>query len=549
MKKALKKPLGICLIIVLFVASLSISALGANNVSDISVTVELLDDGSAYITQYWQGVFEMGTENYIPIGFLGDMDIDSFRVSDEKGEYVFTEKWNVKGKFEDKINKCGIVKTDNGYELCWGISEYGNKSYAIQYRVKGLIGSFTDADGFNFRFINDSMSTFPTNVNLKIVSHDGIALTDENCNVWAFGFDGQIGFSNNSIAAYSQSPLEGSNHMTIMVEFAKGLFHPLRQVNSSIEDLKSKAFDGSDYEDDSGYFILFIIFLALLVFAIVLIRSAIIKGRFKKFQKDAEYFRDTPNEGDMNGTYSLSKCFGLCDESAILGAVMLRLVNLGAISPLKNTEVKAFGRVSESVSLRLDKAPENGNEYDDYVYTLLESAAGQDRVLQQNELKLLCEKNNSPVRKFISSCQSAGDNYVVQKNCFKNLAVANIKALTDSGKKELGEIVGLKKYLLDFSLIKERDITETAVWQNYMVYAYILGIADKVMEQLKKLYPQLAPEIEVYSRNIYMVNHYNTFMYSSLYRAEQKRAQGSGGRASFGGGGGFSGGGSGGGSR
>lgn len=76
------------------------------------------------------------------------------------------------------------------------------------------------------------------------------------------------------------------------------------------------------------------------------------------------------------------------------------------------------------------------------------------------------------------------------------------------------------------------------------------GIADKVIEQFKQVYPEKIPEFETYNRNVIIAHSYYHSMYSSAQRAMQaKRASGGGGRASFGGGGGFSGGGRGGGSR
>ena len=36
------------------------------------------------------------------------------------------------------------------------------------------------------------MSFFPTDVTLTIRNQDGTPLTDEICDIWAFGFDGQI---------------------------------------------------------------------------------------------------------------------------------------------------------------------------------------------------------------------------------------------------------------------------------------------------------------------------------------------------------------------
>ena len=40
-----------------------------------------------------------------------------------------------------------------------------------------------------------------------------------------------------------------------------------------------------------------------------------------------------------------------------------------------------------------------------------------------------------------------------------------------------------------FSLISERKSAETIIWQDYMVYATLFGIADKVIKQFEKVYP------------------------------------------------------------
>ena len=60
----------------------------ANNVSDINIDVTVKNDGSAVIVQHWTGIFNEGTENYIPIN-TGGIEVSDLAVSDEKGEYEY----------------------------------------------------------------------------------------------------------------------------------------------------------------------------------------------------------------------------------------------------------------------------------------------------------------------------------------------------------------------------------------------------------------------------------------------------------------------------
>ena len=51
---------------------------------------------------------------------------------------------------------------------------------------------------------------------------------------------------------------------------------------------------------------------------------------------------------------------------------------------------------------------------------------------------------------------------------------------------------GLKKFLLDFSIMPEREYFEVHIWEEYLIFAQLLGIADKVEEQFSKLYPNFS---------------------------------------------------------
>ena len=153
-------------------------------------------------------------------------------MADQNGPYTFVENWDVDSSFGEKAGKCGILETDEGVELCWGISEYGENRYAIEYVLHDLVGSYSDADGFNHRFV-DGMSFFPTDVVLTICNQDGTPLTDERCDIWGFGFDGQVVFEDGVIRAWSEAPLENGQHMTVMLSLEKGVLSPLCTVEDS----------------------------------------------------------------------------------------------------------------------------------------------------------------------------------------------------------------------------------------------------------------------------------------------------------------------------
>ena len=553
----------------------------ANNVSDISIDVGLFDDGSAYITQTWNCDFTEGTECYIPIENLGDMSITEFLVSDESGAYSVLDDWNIDVGFKDKAGKCGIVKTDKGYELCWGISTYGEKRYAIEYRVNKLIGGYTDFDGFNFQFINPGMGTLPTDVTVHMTIQDGTNLDANNAAIWAFGFDGQINFEDGNVVAYTKTPLSSdTDNVTIMLQLNKGLVHPTRLVNGSFEDVKAKALKGSSYDSSTGSnsgsntdvdnstdgatdqtetedygiaanlvgFVLLLIVLSPLFIAIIfLLRKINKKKRLVNLYKNADYFREAPIAGNLEATFALAKGFGQTNNDGnLIGAAFLKLINTGCLEPMNEKTVGIFGKEKESISLKLVHPPEFTGVTANMLYDLVALASSMDQVLQERELEDYCRRNHMAILRIIEAAKQDGHNTLNQIDCYDASKKAKPFGLSERGLKLLSNIMGFKKYLLEFSLIGERTVSESIIWQDYLTFAALLGIADKVIEQFGKVYP----DVTQYSTNAqyyYMLSH--RYTKASYEVAQAARSAGSGGRSSFGGGGGFSGGGSGGGTR
>ena len=547
----------------LLLVLLSQVALGANNVSDITVEVALYNDGTAYITQTWNCNFIDGTEGYIPIENLGEMSISDFLVSDIGGAYTYVEDWDVNASFKEKAGKYGMLKTDNGYELCWGISDYGEKRYAIEYKINNLVGSYLDFDGFNFQFINSGMGTLPTDVTVKIVMQDGIKLDANNAGIWAFGFDGQINFEDGNVVAYTESPLSSSSDsVIIMLQLNKGLINPTRLVDESFEEVKAEAIKGSDYdsgtaedegspltteEESESMFIGFVIMALPIVGVIYLLaRKGKYEKKLKALYEGANYFREVPIAGDLEATFVLAKEFDQTDDDGdLIGAAFLKLINEGCLEPMNEKTVGFFGKEKESISLRLVHPPQSEGVTVKMLYDLLVLASGDEQILQELELEKYCKKNHKDMLGIIEAAEQAGKNTLMQIESYDTSKEAKPLGLSQHGEDLISNIMGFKKYLLEFSLIGERSIAESIIWQDYLTFATVLGIADKALEQFANVYPDTTQ----YNQNVnyYLLAH--RYTNASYQAAQTARSSGSGGRSSFGGGGGFSGGGSGGGTR
>ncbi len=560
-----KNCLFLCFILL---ATFTLPAFATNKVNTIDIQAVINEDGSMYITQNWEGHFEEGTESYIPMNAPDYLTISQLKVSDQNGIYNTVSDWDIDWSFEEKAQKCGIHDTDSGYEICFGISQYGQNRYTIEYKVDNAIGGYNDRDGVNFRFVNDGMNTTPTNVTVQIRLADGTPITDGIADVWGFGFAGKVTFENGSIIARTDTPIYAKNHVTVLFSMDKGVISPSRQEPGSFEEVRTKAFEGSDY-DGSGYtgeevstfeaIVVTLLSIGLPIGLIIWIRRIKKKRAEKKLQRFSQrfgYFREIPNEGNLSATYALGRIFDVCEEGAILATGMLRLTQLGCLCPVETQDVAFMGKTKEAVNLRLmGSQHQKMNEYDEYLYTILECAAGSDATLQAKELEHFANHNDTLLRAYIKKHDSAGKAYLNQKHCLKRWGIpTKLTDLTPAGEKELGELMGLKRYLEDFSLVAERGVKEMPIWRELLSYAMLFGIADQVAEQMKELYPTLSSELTDYSRSMVTAYSYHYLLYSNMIKAEQqreqeKRSSGGGGFASFGGGGGSIGGGSGGGTR
>jgi uncharacterized membrane protein len=79
--------------------------------------------------------------------------------------------------------------------------------------------------------------------------------------------------------------------------------------------------------------------------------------------------------------------------------------------------------------------------------------------------------------------------------------------LSAKGEVDYGTWHGLKKYMLEFSRMNEYGVPQLELWEEYLVYATMMGISKKVCSELKLVYPEL-------NDNTYLETNYSSsYMY------------------------------------
>lgn len=568
-----KRTLAIGLSVLLLCFAFPLTA-AAESVDAVKIDVVLDEVGAAHVTEVWQIDATQGTEWYLNKDNMGDMEILDFTVSDETGqEYIDEGAWDVDRTREEKAGKYGIVETEDGYELCWGLGDYGERTYTISYIMTNFAKSYTDYDGFNIRFINDKTSSAPAKVDLRI--HAPQELTPDNTGVWAFGFDGEIYAEDGAVHAWTNEPLQQENHVTVMVRLDQGILAPTSRVNRPFSDLEEQAKEGSEYKKESPLWIPVLILLGLCGLAALIV--IVIKRSGDRFMglervrsKDVEYCREIPCAGNLPACYALLKGTGMAKtDGAIIGAYLLRW-SYQNLAQIKQAEKASdSGKRSEkqpSIVLKADVESLVGSERS--LYEMLRKASGGDRILQEKELYKWSEKHYKKVDAWLEELNAegrrklreTGDIAWQKTKWFWGLIRSDETVLTQQGKLQVRQLLGFQKYLKDFTIVNERKAVEVELWDEYLVFAVLFGIADEVAKEFKALYPSRFESQGDLSYDTGNDLFWTMMMVQNMSHAasrgtragrtmEQLEGGGGGGFSSMGGGGGFSGGGSGGGSR
>ena len=549
------KPLSIkiCLLLGLLISATSVFSRPSLNNLDIKVV--LSKNGDARITETREMyIDDEGTECYIGLANMGESLVKDLTVSDETGTRFINVDWDVDETRDWKTYKCGIVTTNRGYEVCWGLGEEGERTYITSYTITGLVRGYPDADAIRHVFLDTSVSPKPEHAKITIMTADSTMVIDpDSCGIWGFRFEGNLWFENGTIVAETTEPMSSEAGLFIMVQFPKGMFEPTIWENDTFENKKGEAFEGSDYgsSDDDEEMTLF----EWIIFILVYGGSALIAvGGFmwhiitvwrarRRVNKNLMWYRDIPLNGDLQEANNILNAYKYMhtDYNNLMSACILKLIQLGAITIETRRNMK--GEMEPNFVIHQLKDLDNQPVLMRKIFKIFKKAAGSDTVLEPKELKQYMK----------STCnQSITDSFI--NTLHTKTSISKYK----DREEDVRQLFGLRKFLKEFTLLDERGVDEAKLWKDYMVYATLFGIADRVIKEMKKVNPEYFNMDQVANQMadnmtlplIYSTLHHSTSSAVAAKAAREHRSSGGGGHSSWGGGGGgFSGGGGGGGVR
>ena len=549
----------------------------ASTISKIDMDIVLSENGKAVVTETWDANVTQGTEGWHPYYNLGYSKIRVISASMDGKEYEIVDNWRENSSLSDKAYKAGLYydPDSNEVDVVFGISSYGSHKYVIKYEITSFVSSLADSDMIYWTLFPYDFSSEPEDVSIKI---SGPYEYPDTLDVWGFGiYDAPCYVKDGAIYMTSDgNKVTSDEYMVILAKFPKGTFESDSVLDNNFEYYLNMANEGatpSIHKEEKLSVkeiilnIIGVIFSCGIFAGIVALISRSSKNDQINFGPDGKKlgdvpnFRDIPCNKDIFYAFWVSENYGMAkNRNDFLGAVLLKWIHDGNVTIEKIESKKLFKTKEENV-VTFVKRPEGTNNKEQELYDYMNEASG-DGKLETNEFKKWCRTNYEKILDWFTDSIKyergiLASKHLLERKEYTGGLIFKYKyhqyEVSDNLREEAKRLLGLKKFFKEFSRMNEKEPIEVALWNEYLMYAQILGVADEVMKQFKKLYPEVITDMEANNYN------YDAFLFANSISSEGVKAasaarsaaenysSGGGGFSSGGGGGGSFGGGGGGG--
>ena len=569
--------------------------------NELKFDAQINTDGSMDVTETWDidisetntlfKTFKIDNSKYSQITNVNVTEITS-------GEKYFTQIYE---EMYHVTKDCyyALENSKGEFEIAWGVgldNSSDRRKYQISYTVQDAIAKYNDYSQLYWQFVGDNFEidankiigniTLPQNANNK-----------EDIKVWGHTKDlnGEIYVTELNKIEFTINNYSSGNYVEVralipneMILFSNRAYN-YDILNSVIEEETKWANEANErrqMQKNTLYIIIGIAIIIAIFFIIKTIKYIIKLNKLEKKYKPTtklQYFREVPYEdatpaealyvmsNGISQTFSASfsaNILDLClkkhitleviDENGKIkkNIVKIKILNK-EINELKEDEKLTLEFLKEvadgenelttkNITKYLEKRPSKITKLDERIEKIIE----KEEITREN----IIIENKKEYNKYITRCA-----IYIAMACFTIVLIPvaiifavnailtgmiahKINVFTQKGIDEKEQWKAFKKYMEDFSLLKDKEVPALVIWEKYLVFATAFGISEKVLKQLKVIYPEITDmnsAMYTYSY-IHIMNSVNigNCINSSVYSAVSSSGSGAGGGFSGGGGGG-----------
>lgn len=532
------------------------------NSLDYNVTVNT--DGSMDVIETWNiqisetntlfKDFEIDSSKYSGIT---DVKVYEMKNNEEvQLREIFEEQYHV-----DSGCYYGLKINSKTFEIAWNVgldNSTEDRVYKVCYKVENAVKIYNDCTELYWMFLNNKNGIGGKNITGTIKLPQKVA-DIEKLRVWAHGdLSGEIQKESNDTVIFSMPSINANTMLEVRVVTEENIyedaarFYNYDKLNSILEEEQKWADEANSQRRLSMLIILgaIIVNIIIAIFFINKIKKYIDNG--KELDKyalpkiDLKYFRDIPDEEKATparaaylyyfngGKSSIDSYTSKIFSATILDLTLKGILELEPIDK-KNVKIKIIGSSSQLsgdelvVYSLLKKASVNGEtttkHFEKYCKVNYDNFYSQMKLISGTAKQYMRDAENIDAAKekiqkqynskigiyvillFMSICFFPL--FAVLPTLLIGLIVAlvvtiivsrKINILTEKGNEQRAQWLGLKNYMQDFSLLKDKEIPDLILWEKYLVYATTFGISKKVIEQLKVVYPEMLNENTYYGK-------------------------------------------------
>lgn len=403
-----------------------------------------------------------------------------------------------------------------------------NEAFYLEYTIPDVIVVHNDIAEFAFNIFSneyeENISDFKVKVNLPG--------EDSDFRAWLHGpLNGYMERVDNKTALATSDFVGAYNAVSVRLLFNKDLVPNATKLSgmtakediiayqTKLADEANSIRDKIKKENDTIKIITIIWYVSIIILTILAIKKT---RDSKKTDFAMEYYRDFPgNYGPEVLEYLLNK--NVTEKS--LSATILNLIYK------KVLKVEAIDVDKKDYRLILDKDKRTDlTKSEDLAIEMFINHIGDGTSVELNKIKKYCSKesNARSIINLYNSFTKSGISAGKQKAFFANMSAIQVTAVivallgigvtplslafevdffpatmaviigpilaliiggqknyTPNGAREYKMWMAHKKFLEDFSRFDEKELLEVPFWDKYLVYATVLGCADKLSKQMK----------------------------------------------------------------
>lgn len=588
------------IIILLGLTTKSNASLYLNN---LDFYAEIDTNGNMNVTETWNirisntntlyKTFELNENKY--------SGITNVQVSEVgRGDFTETDEW---AYHLTKDYYFGGINDDGKFEISFGVGlddSTATNTYKISYTVVDAIKKYDDCAELYWQFLGSDAAVDASKITgtIKLPSE---ADSKEDIRVWGHveTLNGEIYVTSTDTVEFSLDNYISGNYVEVriampseMIETAERTYNKnvLPSIIEEETEWANEANARRERKQRNEKIIKTVIIAVMVIIGIILLRQTVKYIKIFKNTKKLiptekyEYFREKPDKNSTPADALFLYNNGVNVASTAFGNVFsATLLNLSLKGYFKITVEQNEKGKKETLIYKTKKDIEDLQYEEERIARFVKNAIDSKEKITIKELQKYIRNHASSVSSLIEKTgietknkNKMTENFDEEKSkekskyigiaivyfavamfCIAFLPVAilliinailalmingKLSNLTQKGIDEREKWKGLKKYMEDFSLLNEKEIPALEVWEEYLVYATVFGIADKVIKQLKMVYPQI-DEMDDFNTASYIYLMSHTDFNSSFSKAinssiSSTMSSGSGGGGGFSGGGG-----------